>query len=249
MERGSENVKRVRKKRRKKRYLLKFILFLIVLTALYFAVHIEYFEVDGIAVVGNDEISDEAVLELSELKTGENIFDVHPWFVERRIKKNLYIEDVDVDRKLPDKIEIRVTERSGKAQFADGKRYVITDNEGMVIDIAKEQQQVTLIEGVKVLKAEIKDDIEVKQERAYERAMKLIRSMEKGDLYFKKIAVSGNDINAYVYDGLVCSGEYGNVIDSIESGALKSVVFDLYQKGIESGTINIGSNNYCSFTP
>ena len=249
MERGSENVKRVRKKRRKKRYLLKFILFLIVLTALYFAVHIEYFEVDGIAVVGNDEISDEAVLELSELKTGENIFDVHPWFVERRIKKNLYIEDVDVDRKLPDKIEIRVTERSGKAQFADGKRYVITDNEGMVIDIAKEQQQVTLIEGVKVLKAEIKDDIEVKQERAYERAMKLIRSMEKGDLYFKKIAVSGNDINAYVYDGLVCSGEYGNVIDSIESGALKSVVFDLYQNGVESGTINIGSNNYCSFTP
>ena len=83
--------KRKKKRRKKKRYLLKFIIFLLICTGLYFAVHIDYFVVDGIAVAGNTEVSDEEVIKLSEIKTGENIFDVHPWFAERRIKKKISI--------------------------------------------------------------------------------------------------------------------------------------------------------------
>ena len=79
--------------------------------------------------------------------------------------------------------------------------------------------------------------------------MKIIKLMEEGDLYFKKLVVDGSKVTAYIYDGLYCKGTYDNVVDCIESGALKTVVFDLYQKGTESGIINIGSNNYCSFTP
>lgn len=242
--------KRKKKRRKKKRYLLKFIIFLILCTALYFAVHIDYFNVDGIAVVGNTEVSDEEVIKLSELKTGENIFDVHPWFVERRIKKkNLYIEDVDVKRKFPNEIEITVKERSGKAQFVKGKQYIITDNYGKVLDIQSKEQQVTLVENIKVKEAELDKDIKVKENGEYEKAMEIIRLMEKGDLYFKKIVVEGSRVTAYIYDGLSCKGTYENVAGCIESGALKTVVFDLYQKGTESGIINIGSNNYCSFTP
>ena len=242
--------KRKKKRRKKKRYLLKFIIFLLICTGLYFAVHIDYFVVDGIAVAGNTEVSDEEVIKLSEIKTGENIFDVHPWFAERRIKKkNLYIEDVDVKRKFPNEIEITVTERSGKAQFVKGKRYIITDNDGKVLDIAKEEQQVTLVENIKVKEAELDKDIEVDKTGEYDKAMKIIKLMEEGDLYFKKLVVDGSKVTVCIYDGLYCKGTYDNVVDCIESGALKTVVFDLYQKGTESGIINIGSNNYCSFTP
>ena len=89
---------------------------ILLCVGIYFGVHIDYFKVDGIAVVGNEEISDEEILKLSELEVGENIFDVHPLFAQHRIKENLYIEKVRVKRKLPNKIEISVTERSGKAQ-------------------------------------------------------------------------------------------------------------------------------------
>ena len=111
--RAEKNVKK--KRRRKKRYLLKIFLFLLLCAGVYFGVHIDYFTVDGIAVVGNEDISDDEILKLSELKTGENIFDVHPLFAQHRIKQNLYIEKVRVKRKLPNKIEISVTERSGQA--------------------------------------------------------------------------------------------------------------------------------------
>ena len=129
---------------------------ILLCVGIYFGVHIDYFKVDGIAVVGNEEISDEEILKLSELKVGENIFDVHPLFAQHRIKENLYIEKVRVKRKLPNKIEISVTERSDRSAVQMGKRFVITDNEGMVLAIEKEQQKVPLVENIKVTKAKKK---------------------------------------------------------------------------------------------
>lgn len=238
-----------KKKRRKKHYLLRFILFIMICTGLYFASHIDYFDVDSIAVVGNKEISDEEIIKLSELKTGMNLFDVHPWFVQRKIKKNLYVEDVDVDRKLPDKIEIHVTERSGKAQFVKGKKYLITDNDGMVLEVAEEAREVTLVENVTVKNAELKKNIEVEETGIYDKVMELIKTTEENDLYFKKIKIEKNNVEAYVYDDLVCKGKYDNVLEAIRSDALRTVIYNLYQKSVESGVINISSNNYCSFTP
>ena len=240
-----------KKKRRKKHYLLRLIIFIAVCVGAYFALHIDYFTVNGIAVVGNKEISDEEIIKLSELETGVNLFDVHPWLVQRKIKKNLYVEDVDVDRKLPNKIEIRVTERSGKAQFAMGKKFVITDNEGMVLEIAKEERQVTLVEGVSVQEAELKKDVKIKENTLYDEVMQLINATEQNDLYFKKIKMDSDSdyVEAYIYDDLVCKGRYDNLMNAVKSDALKAVVYNLYQNDTESGTINIGSNNYCSFTP
>lgn len=238
-----------KKKRRKKRYLLKFLIFILVCVGAYFLLHIEYFTIDGITIAGNKDISDKEILKLSEIETGENIFDIHPMAAQRRIKKNLYIEDADVSRKLPNMVEIIVNERSGKAQFIKGKKYVVTDNDGRVLDIAKEMQKVTLVENIKVERARVDKEIRVENTALYEKSMDMIANMESGDLYFKKLLVKGNEVEAYVYDSLVCKGGYTDVMDAITSGALKAVVFDLYQKDIKSGTINIGRNNYCSFTP
>ncbi len=238
-----------KKKRRKKRYLLKFTMIIAACIGLYFLLHIDYFTVDGITVAGNKEISDAEIVKLAEVETGDNIFDVHTMLAEKRIKKNLYIEDVDVKRMLPNRIDIVVIERSGKAQFVKGEKFVVTDNDGRVLEIAEEEQKATLVENVKVTKAKPDKTIEVKEEETYNKAMEMITATEAGDLYFKRLVIDGNNVEAYVYDKLVCKGKYDNVMESIRSGALKTVVFDLYQKGKKSGVISIGTNNYCSFTP
>lgn len=238
-----------KKKRRKKHYILRILSFIIICIGLYFGLHIDYFAVDGIAVVGNEEISDEEIIKLSKLKTGIKLCDVHPLAVQRKIKKNLYVESVDVDRKLPDKVIIQITERSGKAQFVMGKKYIVTDNEGKVLEIAEKQQQVTLIENVKVTKAKLEKKIKVTDSAAYDKTMDFIKITEQNDLYFKKVDIDKNYIEAYVYDDLVCKGKYDDLLRAIKSQALKTVLYDLYQKGKESGVINIGSNDYCSFTP
>ena len=238
-----------KKRRRKKRYFLRLCIFIIICTGAYIALHVDYFNIDGIAVGGNKDISDEEILKLSELEAGENIFDIHPWFAERRIKKNLYIEDVDVKRRLPDKVEIIVTERTGKAQFLSDKKYIVTDNEGTVLEISDEARRVTLITGITVEDARLKKTIKIKENGDYENMMSIVKAAEDGDIYFKKLSIEGSKVTAYVYDGLICKGKYDNFVKAINNESLKAVLFDLYQKGKEKGTINIGSNNYCSFSP
>lgn len=237
-----------KKKRRKKHPFLTLLVIVGVLVCAVLAMHIDYFNITGVAVIGNKEIPDEDIIELSEIQTGGSVFDVHPLLVQHKIKKNLYVEDVNVDRILPDRVEIHITERSCTAQFVKGQKYVVTANDGMVIDIAKEEQKVTLVEGITVTEARLKEDVKVKEEDAFADVMKFIRITDRNDLYFKKIVMDGKNMEAYVFDKLKCTGKYDDMVDVIKSGTLKNVIYDLYQKGIEKGTVNVYGNDYCSFT-
>ena len=59
MRRDNRTEKTIKKKRRrKKHYRLRFIICLLICVGLYFISHIDYFTVDGIAVAGNEEVSD-----------------------------------------------------------------------------------------------------------------------------------------------------------------------------------------------
>jgi Cell division septal protein len=244
-----EFIKKPKRKHRRKHYLLRLIVALALIAAAVLCAHMSYFDVDGIAVIGNEQISDEDIIKQSGLETGGSIFDVHPVIVQHRIKKNLYIEDVNVNRKLPDKVEIIVKERSLLAQFEMGDKYVITDSEGMVLDISKEKKKTTIIKGVTVTDADKKETIRVKETDTLEKALNLLVAMDESDLYFKKIKFDGAKVNAYVYGKLKCSGRYEDMMSAITSGTLKKVIYDLYQKGTEKGTVNVYSNDYCFFTP
>lgn len=244
-----EQVHKPKRKHRKKNYILRIVIVLAIIVAAVFCAHLDYFNVDGIAVVGNENISDEEIIKQSGIETGGSVFDIHPFIVQHRIKKNLYIDDVNVNRKLPDKVEIIVKERSLLAQFSMDGKFVITDSEGMVLDISKEAQKATLIEGVTVTDAEKKETIKIKESNGLEKTLDLLIAMDESDLYFKKIVFSGAKTEAYVYDELKCSGRYDDLMSAIRSGTLKKVIYDLYQKGTEEGTVNVYSNDYCFFTP
>lgn len=238
-----------KKKRKKKHYLLRLLIIVALVVCAIIVTHIDYFDINGIAVIGNDEITDEEVIHLSDIEIGESIFDVHPLIVQHKIKENLYIEDVNVDRKFPNKVEIHVTERSCRAQFIKGKKYIITDKEGIVIDISSEEKVATLIEGVTVTEAKKKKEISVKEEDTLAKALELISVTEKNDLFFKKIVIDGKEVDAYVYDELKCTGTYDDMVSTIKSGTLKLTIYDLYQKGTEKGTIKVYGDDYCFFTP
>ncbi len=238
-----------KRKHKKKHYVLRIVIILAVLAAAFLCAHLSYFNVNGIAVIGNEEVSDEEIIKLSGIKTGESVFDVHPLFVQHDIKKNLYIEKVNVNRKPPDKIEIIVKERDMLAQFHKDQKFIVTDSEGMVLDISKEERKATLIEGVTVTEAEKKETIGIKETGKLEKALDLMRTTDENDLYFKRIVFNGSKVDAYIYDTLKCSGKYDNLMSVITSGALKKVIYDLYQKNVENGTVNVYNNDYCFFTP
>ena len=237
-----------RKKRRKKNYLLRVGIIVAIIVAAVLLMHINHFDVIGVAVGGNHELTSEEVIELSGIEIGKSVFDVHPFLVERRLEKNLYIEEAQVNRKLPNAIEIIITEKQPAAQFKNKKKYIVIDSDGKVMNISKSRKDVTLVKGIHVEKARTGKLIQVKETDKYDKVMKLIAITAENDLYFKRIKLKDGWIEARVYKKIYVKGKYNNVIKSIQSKELVAVVYDLYQKGISKGTINVGSNNYCSFT-
>ena len=243
-----------RKKRRKKMSPVYVALIVIAVCALLGVVmHLDYFNVTGIAVTGNSDIRDRTIIKQSELELGKNIFDVHPFFVQKRILKNLYIEDVNVDRKLPGIVEIHVTEKTGLVQFEQkvGKKvkYIVADQDGLIIETADEEQKATVLEGVKIVPRDAGKKIKAENEEVLDRYMDFVQLTEDNDLYFKRVNISDGKVTAYVYDHLLVKGKYRDVVSCIKEGVLRNVIYELYQDGTEKGTISISDNNYCFFTP
>ncbi|MDD6310665.1 MAG: FtsQ-type POTRA domain-containing protein [Firmicutes bacterium] len=240
---------RKKKKRRKKHYFLKFLILVIVAGAAFGVAHLHYFDVTEISISGNHDITDQEVLDLAKIKMKKSIFDAHPFLIERQIEKNMFVENAKVKRKLPGRVVIKIKERTGMGQFIKGKEYVITDRDGKVLSIRKKESKVAFVQGVTVKEAEKGSTIKTSNDKAVALMLNLIDVNEKNDLFFKSVYIKGGIVNAHVYDRLVVNGRYSNVVSCIKAGILKSVVYDLYQKGTEEGTINVSTDNYCFFTP
>lgn len=248
-----ENSKNRVRKHKKKHRVLRFLILIGVIAVFVAIANLSYFEIREVPVIGNKTVSDEEILKLSEIKTGSSIFFLNSWLVKSRIKDNLFISDVDINRVFPGTVEIIVKEREAAAQFVEKtpkkRMYVLTDASGMVMGRSDDSQDVTMVDNVYVTRAEEGAQIRVDEQGSYKKAMELIAAAKKGDLYFKHIHIRGSLVEAYIFDTLKCQGRYSNMIKSIETGELKSVVYKLYQDDVSKGVINIGDNNYCSFTP
>ena len=241
--------KKPRKKHKKKNYLLRFGIVLLVCAAVALVTHLPFFAVDGVAVMGNQEITDEEVVKLSGIEIGKSIFDVNPLVVKHNIKKNLYIDKVKVRWNLPKKVEITISEKTAKAQIKKDDKYVVIDIDGTVIEVADQKRKATTIDNITVNSAKRTEVIVVKEQAVLDKALALIVAADENDLYFKRVNIKDRNVKAYIFDSLVCKGKYKYLMSCIESGTLKSVVYDLYQKDQEKGTITVSKNNYCFFTP
>ena len=65
----------------------------------------------------------------------ENIFRFSSRKIEENVKENAYIDTVEVKRKIPDTVEIIVTERVAKYQLEYGNAFVYIDGNGNILEI------------------------------------------------------------------------------------------------------------------
>ena len=109
---------KIEKEKRIKRYkiiklIFKILIFIALLTGLIvYAFTSPMFNINEIRILGNEKFSKEEYLNLSELKTGGNIFNFRKSEIISNIKTNGYVESVKIKRKLPTKIEITIEERT-----------------------------------------------------------------------------------------------------------------------------------------
>lgn len=110
------------------------ILLLIGLVCVYLFLHSSFFYIDKIEVTGTSKVTNEEIMEISDIRAGDNIFEVDNRLSSRSIETHPMIKKVQIIRHLPRKLEIKVQERQLWAVVPYEGVFLCMDEEGICID-------------------------------------------------------------------------------------------------------------------
>lgn len=130
------NTKKIPKKDNKASKIIKYlsILFLIIIAILLFFMS-PIFNIEEIRINGNNIITTNEYIELSNLKIGQNIYKTSKKQIKSNIKKNAYVEKVYVSRKLPNIVEITIQERERTFMLElENNEYAYINNQGYILE-------------------------------------------------------------------------------------------------------------------
>jgi len=246
-----EEIKKTRKKkkRKKKNYLLRFFLLVLAGVALYFFLSSSFFDVEKIQVKNNTYYTAEQIIQMSGAKVGGNLFDADVKGMKAKLLKDAYMKNISVKRSVPGTLTITVEERKEATVIPYGEKFIILDENGLVLRHSTMEPKLPLLLGMTIKEMTPGKALVVEENSVLTDTLFMLQSMEKNDMYFKKIDITNIIIKAYIYDNLICEGTPENILKSMEKGNLQMVLKDLFANGVERGIIKVGSDDYCSFSP
>lgn len=106
-----------------------------------------FFNIKTITTSGNEKITKEELISLSGIELEQNTFKISNSKVVQAIKENAYVESVKISRKLPDGIEIQITERKPTYMIAFANAYIYLNNQGYLLEVSKTALEVPVITG------------------------------------------------------------------------------------------------------
>ena len=148
------------------RHFAGLLLLAVAVVAGYLLINSSYFVVSSIIVEGNHFVPEEEVLRLAGFSDQPlNIFRFKPAEIERRLKRDLRIASVNIERRLPATVIISIKERQPLAYVASGYGFVQIDRDCLVIGAFKnfKKIEVPLITGVRLGNVFVGDRIDAPQ--------------------------------------------------------------------------------------
>ena len=148
----------IEKKKRKKRK-LSLILVLIILVVGGISAYLltsPSFNIQEISIKGNVQVSNQDILRLAEVNRGDNIFSKIGIVMKVKLKQNGYIEDVQINKIYPNKVEIEVKERQKQFQIkTETEGYIYIDEQGYILEYAVDKLEVPVIIGMDITQADV----------------------------------------------------------------------------------------------
>ena len=155
-----------------------FFLLSLIIVAIILVMLSSIFNIKFIKVENNSIISEEEIINLADIGSEQNLFKLRKNTVIANIKKNAYIESVEISRKLPNTLGIKVKERTRKymLQFADS--YIYINNQGYMLEISTEKLDLPIITGFKTDLSNVKagDRLEVDDLKKLEMVIKIVET-------------------------------------------------------------------------
>ena len=106
-----------------------------------------FFNIKNIEIVGNQKLTNEEIISLSQVQKDENTFKLVKSKVQKNIKQNAYVENVKIKRNLPDTITIEIEERTPTYMITFANAYAYINNQGYFLEISKDKLELPILTG------------------------------------------------------------------------------------------------------
>lgn len=200
--RKQNNIKQQKKQKRNKRikiFLKVFIFIVLISGSIIFALTSPIFNIKEIKVINNSHISSETIISLSEIKIEDNLFKFSKNKVVNKIKENAYVENVNIERKIPNVVEINVKERIPKYSIDFMGKYMYINSQGYFLELLEENTGLPIIYGVTTPEEKIIPGNRLNNEDLdrLEDVMKIINSANENSLEGQVTGIDISDKNDY----------------------------------------------------
>ena len=216
---ADEKSARIKKAKRNRRILTWTILIGMVGGILIFLCKSEIFNICNIDIVGNNQILQETILELSQINIKDNVFLTNTTKSEKRIKENPYVKEVKVTRLLPDKIKIEIVEKEKAYMLQTDEGIAYIDENGDILEKSETKlDNIILLQGYTTPQEEIKPGkvLNEKDLGRLEDVQQIFRSAEKIQIKDQIASINIQDKNDYIinlpiYKKIVYIGDTSNL--------------------------------------
>ena len=161
----------------------------------------ELFKICNIEIIGNNQISQEMLLEISDIDLEDNIFLTNTIKAQNKISENPYIKEVKIKRVLPDKIKIEIVEKEKAYMIESDEKVAYIDKNGYILEISEiKLDTLIILKGYSTLKEKINPGNTLNEEdkQRLEDIEKILKSSEKIEIRDKITSVNIKDKNDYI---------------------------------------------------
>lgn len=173
---------------------------------------------------------------------------------EAMLLENYLIEEVQVKKSSLLTLDIRLNWRTPFVAFASGAFYVITDDEGMVLQVSQTPDAPYIIDGFRVISSIVGRQIDAQRTDLVESAVKFVYIFSKYaqenpefDLQPDIVLVNGELIQRINSKFCINFGSGYDPEEQFVSAA--SIYLDMKKKRIDSGVINLSNPNQKLYEP
>ena len=190
-----------RNKRNKKvKNILKILLLLgVIIGGTIFSMTSPIFNIKEIQVTNNNITPSDTIISLSELKLDENIFKFNKYSVKNKIKENAYIEDVKIHRKIPNVVQIEITQRQPKYSIDFMGKYAYINSQGYILEVADTNNGLPIIQGISTNEEEIVPNSRLNEDdlTSLENIIKIMDIAKENNLDTKVTSIDITNKNQY----------------------------------------------------
>ena len=197
----SKNQRKIAKKKKRVKRIIKWTsLALIIIAGAIFAFASPLFNITQIEVINTNLLSKDKVISLSGIKKDQNIFRFLKSDVIKKIKEDPYVQDVKINRQLPNKVQIDIEERQRNfsLEFLNGYAYI--NNQGYILEISQDKLNLPVIKGASTEEKNITPGkrLEQKDLEKLEVAIKIMTIAKENELDEKVTSIDISNKNEYI---------------------------------------------------